>query len=88
VTRTTEIALPYGTEILKIQAPSDNLLAVASPREVAPQAGLETQVRQALREPVEAEPFSTLLRGGEHLLLLVDDVTRATPVDRILPVRR
>jgi nickel-dependent lactate racemase len=86
VTRTTEISLPYGTEILKIEVPSDNLLAIASPGEVVPQAGLETQVRQALREPVEAEPFSTLLRGGEHLLLLVDDVTRPTPVDRILPV--
>jgi nickel-dependent lactate racemase len=49
-------------------------------------ADLATQLRQTLRDPVDAAPFSEFLKGGEHLLLLVDDLTRPTPVDKILPV--
>jgi nickel-dependent lactate racemase len=82
----TTISLPYGSQVVRVKLPSANLIAVANPREVPLQADLVTQVKQALRNPVGSEPFSELLKGGENLLLLVDDVTRPTPVDRILPV--
>jgi nickel-dependent lactate racemase len=80
------VSLPYGHEVVDVEIPSDNLLAVASPRDVAPQADLATQVRQALRQPIGITPFSDCLRGGERLLVLVDDMTRPTPVDQILPI--
>ena len=40
----------------------------------------------ALKAPIGVVPFSELLRGGEHLVLIVDDITRPTPVDQILPI--
>jgi nickel-dependent lactate racemase len=82
----TPISLPYGSQDVKVKIPSANLIAVADPGEATLQANLVTQVKQALRNPVGAEPFSESLKGGENLLLLVDDLTRPTPVDRILPV--
>lgn len=83
---TTRISMPYGSGVVDIKVPDNNLLAVASPKEVVPQADVATQVRQALRAPLDASPFSNLLKGGENLLLLVDDNTRPTPIDEILPV--
>ncbi len=65
---------------------SDNLLAVANPKEVRQAADVVTQVREALRAPINAPPFSAQLSGGERLLLLIDDITRPTPIHEILPV--
>lgn len=83
---TTKISLPYGSGTVDIEVPDRSLLAIVSPKDVTPQADVSAQVRQALRSPIDAVPFSTLLKGGENLLLLVDDITRPTPVDEILPV--
>jgi nickel-dependent lactate racemase len=82
----TKVSLPYGQQTVDIKVPGDNLVAVASPREVEPQADVITQVREALRAPIGAEPFSKSLKGGENLLILIDDLTRPTPTDKILPV--
>lgn len=81
-----KVSLPYGSEVVDIEVPRSNLLAVVGPKEVSPQTDVATQVRQALRAPIAADPFSTSLKRGDHLLLLVDDVTRPTPIDEILPV--
>lgn len=86
VRKTTTVSLPYGSKVVEIQIPADNLMAVGDPREVTPRADIAAQVRQALRTPIGAEPFSESLKGAEHLLLLVDDITRPTPIDRILPI--
>lgn len=81
-----KISLQYGSKVVDIKVPSNNLLAVASPRDVATRADVATHVRHALRAPIDAVPFSAMLRGGENLLLLVDDITRPTPTNEILPV--
>ena len=81
----TKVSLPYGSKVVDIEVPTSNLLAVAGPKEVSPQADVATQVRQALRAPIAADPFSASLKRGDHLLLLVDDITRPTPAHKILP---
>jgi nickel-dependent lactate racemase len=80
------IALPYGVSTVEIEIPEDHPLEIASPQEVKPDADLQTLLRRAVRQPVGMAPFSTFFKGGENLLLLVDDITRPTPIDKILPV--
>jgi len=82
----SEVSLPYGSQSVSVKVPRNNLLAVVGPNDAPPQADVATQVRQALRAPLDAGPLSTSLKGGENLLLLIDDITRPTPVDRILPI--
>jgi len=82
---TIQISLPYGDSTTDVHLPRQNLLAIVSPREVGQTADVATQVRRALRDPAGTAPFVTALKGGERLLLLVDDNTRPTPVDQILP---
>jgi len=81
-----KVSLAYGSRTIELVIPANNLMAVVGPQEVPSQVGIASQVRKALRSPINAAPFSESLKRGEHLLLLVDDITRPTPVDRILPV--
>ncbi len=81
-----KVSIPYGNKIVDVEFPSKNLLSVASPKEIIPQVDIATLVRQAVRAPINMRPFSNLLKGGEHLLIIVDDLTRSTPVDKILPI--
>ncbi len=80
-----QIPLPYGSQVLEIGVPDENL-AVASPMAAEIVGDAEELIRQALRKPVGTSHVSTMLRQGQRLLLLVDDLTRPTPVDRILPI--
>ena len=86
VSKTTQISLSYGNKMVEVEIPSGNPLAIAAPPDVTPQAAMATQVRQALRSPIGAAPFTDTLKRGQHLLLLVDDITRPTPIDCILPI--
>jgi len=83
---TTKISLPYGSSVLDIEVPTKNLIAVASPNDVAVHTDVATIVRQALRDPIGVDQFSSMFNGGEKLLILADDITRPTPVDEIIPV--
>lgn len=83
---TTKISLPYGDSQLEVALPSANLLAVATPTDVPPRAHLARLLREALQEPLAMPPLPDLIHGGTRLLILVDDLTRPTPVDRILPI--
>lgn len=84
--RSVLVTLPYGNDFVSLEVPRANLLAVASPKAVSVNEKAETLVRGALKAPIECPAFSTLLAGGEKLLLLVDDITRPTPVATILPL--
>ena len=81
-----EIELPYGSDHLTIRVPERNLMAVASPKEIPPAADLAGSIRAAMRSPIGMPPFAEVLGRGQKLLVLVDDVTRPTPVSDILPI--
>ncbi len=80
------IPLRSGSRMFTLGVPSRNLMTVAEPTDNAASADLPTELRRALREPIGAVSFSEIIREGERLLILVDDLTRATPVAEILPI--
>ena len=79
------VSLPYGDSTLELELPAQNVIAVASPRDVCAGADCTTLVGEALRHPLGAAPLSTLIRERQRLLILVDDNTRPTPVAEVLP---
>ncbi len=76
----------YGSNVVELSIPGDSLIVVAFPKGVSTEIDLVTQVQKALKFPISAIPFADMLRKGDHLLLLVDDITRPTPPDQILPI--
>jgi nickel-dependent lactate racemase len=79
------ISLPHGNGTLELELPAQNIIAVASPRDVCAKANCSTLLNEALRHPIAAAPLSTLLKEQQKLLILVDDNTRPTPVAQMLP---
>jgi nickel-dependent lactate racemase len=54
-------------------------------REVEPVTDPETVIEAALDAPIGSPPLEELARGAQRVVILVDDMTRPTPADRLLP---
>ncbi len=67
-----------------VTLPDRNLMGVfqAHPHCDRPEDAI---IADALRSPIGAPRLREMIKPGEHILLLADDVTRATPAHRILP---
>lgn len=82
-----EIILPYGHTTKTLRVPEEKLAWVVSPRDTPPVANLADAVRAALHAPIGAPSLRELVaRHGTRTVILVDDGTRSTPQQDILPI--
>jgi lactate racemase len=72
--------LPYGKGQLSACLPGDRL----EPRDVAP-VDESRAVREALEHPIGTAPLREIVRPGERVAVVVNDITRLTRTDLILP---
>jgi nickel-dependent lactate racemase len=79
------ISLPYP-EIDPLDVPEKNLLGIFSPSLVRVEESQEQIIENAFSHPIASGPLKQLLRGHENVLIVVDDYTRTTPVEKILPM--
>lgn len=81
----TRVRLPYGSSVLQLQVPDENLAGVYRPLTLPAVEDLDAEVSYALAHPVGTLPLSRTVRPGETAVILVDDHTRSTPAHQILP---
>lgn len=82
-----EISLNYGHEIITANIADDKIAWVASPRYVDPCKNDEDEIRQAIRNPIGIKPLKEIVKEkGTKTVIMVDDLTRTTPLKKILPV--
>jgi nickel-dependent lactate racemase len=79
------VTLRYGNEQQQVNIPWKNFLDEVGMRQVEPAANPDAVIEAALNAPIGRPPLEELVRGTERLVVLVDDVTRPTPVYRLLP---
>jgi len=81
------ITIPYGDGMMSFQISSDRLDGVYSPNRVEPLADVNAAFAAALDAPVGCPSLSQMLqqRAPERLVIVVDDITRHTPVHLVLP---
>ena len=73
--------------IAPVEIPDTNLLHVIKPNDVQiDPRPVEFLVQECLRSPLGAPRLKDALHGDEKVLILLDDYTRMTPADEILPV--
>jgi nickel-dependent lactate racemase len=78
------VSLPYGPQTLSISIPDENLREILSPRELPiPEDPVEL-IGRALSSPLGTNRLAELAAGIDRAALVVDDNTRATPVDLLL----
>jgi len=76
-------AAHYGDGAVELELPAAWQVEQVVPSTPPPLAA--DQLRQALAAPVGQPPLSSLARGVQRPLIVVDDLTRPTPTDLILP---
>lgn len=81
-----EITLPYGAEkSVAFAIPDRNVLFVAERSKAEPMRNLESGLRRALMLPVGTPKLSRMINRDDDVLIIVDDNTRLTPQNILLP---
>ena len=79
------IRLAYGKQGLQIDLPDGLHVDIIEPKYAAGLADPAQAIRQALRDPIASEPLAMQLKGSDTVGVVVNDITRATPYQVILP---
>ena len=80
-----EVCLTYP-DVPPFRVPDDRLMGVYDVPRVESVAPALQLITGGLNQPVGSLPLRERVRQGQKVLILVDDYTRATPVDLILPL--
>ena len=76
--------LQYGKGDLDVEIPSSDVTVLAP----KPEDGLPDEAasfREAVRRPIESAPLAECVQSSERLAVVIPDITRALPRDRLLP---
>jgi lactate racemase len=80
-----EFYIPYGSGKVSAQIPEENLAGVFQSKAIPGCDQLGQEIVSALAHPLDTPPIPDLVSTGEKVVILVDDHTRTTPADLILP---
>src|SRR5579871_5844713 len=73
--------MPYGQGQLGVDVDADLLRS----RDVEPVADESAAVEDALANPIGCAPLSDIVKPGETVAIIVNDITRLTRTDLLLP---
>ena len=80
------VEIPYGSSSVAAEVPEGQILFRGELEELPAVEDFEAALLTQLDDPIGAPPLRELAAGRTKVLVLVEDATRHTPVDRILPV--
>jgi len=76
-----KITFPWGDEELEFELPARwELMQVCEPKDTAPVPNIDSEIDRSLAEPVGSPRLSQMARDKHRVLIVVDDITRPTPV--------
>lgn len=76
--------IPYGAETLSFSLPEHSTVEIARPPKVAPAPDPAFEIRQALDSPIGCLPLERMIKPGQRVCIISDDITRPTPCKTIL----
>ena len=79
------VALPWGTGSLELTLPASWDVTTLAPARTTPVDDVRAAVADSLQTPIGAPPLHDLAGPSTRVALVVDDASRPTPVDAILP---
>jgi len=78
------IDFPYP-KIKPLEIPDQNLLGIFAPSTVEIEKSEDEIIEEALLQPIGSSPLHEIIEWCQDVLILVDDYTRPTPTQMILP---
>jgi nickel-dependent lactate racemase len=79
-----KITLQYGADGLSVDLPHPNVTLI-EPKYVPGLPDEAAAFRDAVRNPIESPPLKQLIRSADRVAVLIPDITRPLPSERILP---
>jgi nickel-dependent lactate racemase len=80
-----DVWLPYGKTEVCARIPTRNFLGTITPNEKPGVADPRAEIERSIKEPVGSKSLSDTVKPGDKIAIIVDDVTRATPTNLMLP---
>jgi nickel-dependent lactate racemase len=81
-----KVKLAYGKKGLYVDLPDGLNVEIVAPKYVQGIQDQDKAVRNALRRPIGARPLKELVSPSDAVAIVVNDITRPTPYNVILPV--
>lgn len=79
-------SLAFGEEQVTFTVPEEQLLDIVEGKEISPIIDVPEAIHQALTEPIGSPGLSTVVKSGDHVVIVVSDITRQwIRYDLILP---
>ena len=79
-----KVHLQYGVDGLEVEIPSSNVTILA-PRFLAGLPDEAAAFTEAVRQPLEAQPLREIVSARDRVAIVIPDITRPLPTDRLLP---
>jgi len=79
-----KIHLQYGKDGLHVNLPSSNVTVLA-PKFLEGLPDEAAGFQAAVRAPIGAEPLKELIKASDKVAIVIPDITRPLPTDRLLP---
>lgn len=79
------IELPYGRSKIECDVEDKRLAGLISPNEISGAPNPRMEIEAALKNPVDSRPIDGLSLKGKRIAIAIDDITRVTPTQVILP---
>ncbi len=68
-----------------LEIPDDNLVGIFQTRDIASDKGEERVIKEGFEEPIGTDRIREIARGKKKVLILSDDNSRRTPVNKVIP---
>jgi len=76
----------YGHGVMEFELPKENLLVTLLSRGTTKLSDPICAVRNALNQPIGSKPLKEVVKPGESVVIIVNDITRVVKTDVFLPV--
>jgi len=80
-----DVWLPYDKTEVCARIPTRNFLGTIKPKEKPGVPESKAEILRALSEPIGSKPLNEIVKPGNSVVIVVDDVTRPAPSDLIVP---
>lgn len=80
-----KIKVDYGKNGLDIIFPDDLEISIIASKYSPDLSNPAISVKEALRNPIASRPLREIVKASDKVCIVVNDITRATPYDVILP---
>lgn len=81
------LSLPWGTGTIKLEIPDNwRIKGIMEPTSLPPVEAPVAEVMRAMQEPIGCGKLADLVSPGWKIAIVIDDISRPTPVPTIFPV--